>query len=83
MNKSIHVVVKIPSLKVKTKLKWLNKYDKWFYKGCVIGKHVYDGEDYEYDKPLMGYVETKVKNDETINNQIYALDCEMVGWFFV
>ena len=47
--------------------------------GCQIGKHVYDGDEYESSEPLSGYVNTKaiaVKNPEKFN--IYALDCEMV-----
>ena len=47
--------------------------------GCEIGKHVYDGNDYETDQPLVGYVQTKASTQNQAYN-IYALDCEMV-WY--
>lgn len=49
--------------------------------GCQIGKHVYDGDDYEINVPLKGYIQTiQTASSIDINNvNVYALDCEMVN----
>ena len=46
--------------------------------GCAIGKHVYDGDDYEIDKPLTGYVQTNALTCDNQNYHMFSLDCEMV-----
>jgi RNA exonuclease 1 len=46
--------------------------------GCQVGKHVYDGDDLESNRPIAGFVNTKnslLNLTQTTN--IYALDCEM------
>jgi len=46
--------------------------------GCQIGKHVYDGDDYESSEPLHGYINTKtIAGDNSDECNIFALDCEM------
>jgi RNA exonuclease 1 len=53
--------------------------------GCQISKHVYDGDDYDSDEPLQGFVQTKPPvnlNVSMSKSNIFAIDCEMVSFYY-